>query len=330
MKRPTLDTLAAELGVSRQTVSNVLNNRAKVSPQTRSRVLDAIEKAGYRPSAAARALRTQQTYNLGMRLRNAGDGINGAVMDGFLHALTSIAGGRGYRIVLFTADDDAGEIETVREFRDSHAVDGVILADTHVGDERPDAIVDLGLPVVAFGRPWGRESRHSWVDVDGRAGVAEATTHLLGLGHRLVGFIGWPNSSGVGRDRQSGWIEATGFGPDEQERYSAHREDSLDSGRDAMATLHAEGVTAVVCASDSLALGALRYLESHQLAEQVVGFDDTPVARMVGLSSLRQPVEDVAQAVIDLLTDRIADPAGPAQQILLPPRLQWRTAGSPS
>lgn len=329
MKRPTLDSLAADLGVSRQTVSNVLNNRAKVSPQTRSRVLEAIEKVGYRPSAAARALRTQQTYNLGMRLRNVGDGINGAVMDGFLHALTGIAGGRGYRIVLFTAVDDDAEIEMVREFRDSHAVDGVILADTHVGDERPDAIVDLGLPVVAFGRPWGSGTRHSWVDVDGRGGVAEATNHLFGMGHRLVGFIGWPNSSGVGQDRQSGWIEATGFGPDQQERYSAHREDSLDSGMDAMAALHAEGVTAVVCASDSLALGAVRYLERYQIAGDVVGFDDTPVARMVGLSSLRQPVEDVAQHVVDFLIDRIGDPAGPVQQILLPPRLRWRTAGSP-
>lgn len=329
MRKPTIDTLAAELGVSRQTVSNVLNNPAKVAPQTRSRVLEAIQKTGYRPSAAARALRTQQTYNLGMRLRNAGDGINGAVMDGFLHALTGIAGGRGYRIVLFTAADDDAEIETVREFRDSHAVDGVILADTHVGDERPDAIVDLGLPVVAFGRPWGRESRHSWVDVDGRAGVMEATAHLFGMGHRLVGFIGWPSTSGVGQDRQAGWIEATGFGPGEQERYSAHREDSLDSGMDAMAALHAEGVTAVVCASDSLALGAARYLDSHQLAGDVIGFDDTPVARMVGLSSLRQPVEAVARHVTDFLIDSIGDPARPAQQILLPPRLQWRTAGSP-
>lgn len=329
MKKPTLDTLAAELGVSRQTVSNVINNRAKVSAQTRTRVLEAIEKAGYRPSAAARALRTQQTYTLAMRLRNAGDGINGAVMDGFLHALTSTAGAHGYRIVLFTADDDASEIETVREFRDSHAVDGVILADTHVGDDRPDAIVDLGVPVVAFGRPWGRASKHPWVDVDGRAGVAEATAHLLGLGHRLVGFIGWPDSSGVGQDRQAGWIEATGFGPAEIERYSAHREDSLDSGTEAMAALHAEGITAVVCASDSLALGAARYLESHQIAGDVVGFDDTPVARMVGLSSLRQPVEDVARHVIDIIVDRIANPAGPAHQILLPPRLQWRTAGSP-
>lgn len=330
MKRPTLDTLAADIGVSRQTVSNVLNKPDRVAPQTRRRVLDAIEKTGYRPSAAARALRTQQTYNIAMRLSNAGDGINGAVMDGFLHALTTAAGRHGYRIVLFTAATDGAEIDVIREFRDSKAVDGTILTDTHVADERPGAISALGMPLVAFGRPWRGVSKHSWVDIDGRAGIAEATHHLMSLGRSPVGYIGWPETSGVGKDRHAGWIEATGYPASDQARYAEQGEDSLDSGTAAMAALHARGVTAVVCASDSLALGAGRYLDNHRIDGTVVGFDDTPVARMVGLSSLRQPVEDVAEHVIDLLIHRIREPNSRARQILLPPVLQWRTAGLPS
>ncbi|GAA4895283.1 LacI family DNA-binding transcriptional regulator [Tessaracoccus lubricantis] len=330
MKKPTLDTLAAQVGVSRQTISNVLNKPEKVSPQTRQRVLAAIEAAGYRPSNAARALRTQRTHTLAMRLSNAGDGINGAVMDGFLHALVTAAGLRGYRITLFTAADDSAELDIIREFRDSKAIDGVILTDTHAGDQRPNAIHDLRLPVVAFGRPWDREGEHDWVDVDGAAGVAQATRRLLDDGHTPVGFIGWPDDTGVGADRYAGWARATGYSADQQRRYSTRQLDSPVAGGEAMAKLLDEGVTAVVCASDSLAIGAFGRLRDKGVAGHVVGFDDTPVARMIGLSSLRQPVHEVAKHVVETLLGRISDPEGEPRHILLPPTLQARTVASTS
>lgn len=329
MKKPTLASLAAELNVSRQTVSNVLNAPDRVAPQTLRRVRAAIEAAGYRPSIAARSLRTQRTHTLGMRLSNEGDGINGAVMDGFLHALVTDAGRRGYRISLFTAADDEAEIEIIREFRDSFAVDGVILTDTHGDDGRPEAVTALHMPFVAFGRPWDREGGHSWVDVDGAAGVAAATRALLAEGHDPVGFIGWPDPVGVGADRRQGWVEATGYSAAEQERFSAARMDSPSAGADAMRALHDEGVRAVVCASDSLAIGALGEQRRRGVPlPTAVGFDDTPTARMIGLSSIRQPVVEVATATLDLLLAAIREPDAPPRHVLLPPTYEPRTVAS--
>ena len=91
MVRPTLVSLARELGVSRQTVSIVLNAPHLVRPETRERVAKAIEESGYRPSAAAQALRRQRSLTLALRLYPSTDGINGAVMDRFLHSLVEQA-----------------------------------------------------------------------------------------------------------------------------------------------------------------------------------------------------------------------------------------------
>ena len=110
MARPTLASLAAELGVSRQTISNVINAPDRVKPATLERVRAAIEAAGYRPSAAARQLRTRRSMNLGMRLMPATDGINGSILDRFLHALTESAQDAGYRLTLFCADSHEDEV----------------------------------------------------------------------------------------------------------------------------------------------------------------------------------------------------------------------------
>ncbi|NHB85940.1 LacI family transcriptional regulator [Tessaracoccus sp. HDW20] len=91
MNQPTLASLAAELKVSRQTVSNVLNFPDRVRPETRARVLEAIERSGYRPSAAARALRNQRAMALGLRLSQRRNGISGTIVDGFMHALVGLA-----------------------------------------------------------------------------------------------------------------------------------------------------------------------------------------------------------------------------------------------
>lgn len=137
MPRPTLASLAGELAVSRQTISNVLNAPHKVKPATRERVQAAIVAAGYRPSAAARQLRTQRSMNFGMRLLPATDGINGAVLDRFLHALTEAAQSAGYRLTLFCADSDRDEIRQYEQLLDVAGLDGFILTSSTPDDPGP-------------------------------------------------------------------------------------------------------------------------------------------------------------------------------------------------
>ena len=328
--RPTLVSIANELGVSRQTVSNVLNNPDIVHPATRERVAAAIKRAGYRPSAAGRALRTQRSMAIGLRLYPATDGINGAVMDRFVHSLADESQRRGYHLTLLTADDAAGEVHKLQALYLSGSIDLAVLTDTGVGDDRPERLAAEGIPFVAFGRPWGstRPESHSWVDVDGSAGAAESTEWLHRLGHTDIGFLGWPEGSGVGDDRRSGWQRAmAGLGASD-ELSVAVREDLPSAGADGASELIGRGATAIVCASDSLALGALGRLRAAGSLEgpvaPLVGFDDTPVARALGLSSVTQPVEEAAVAVLALAIAALNQDDGAQPGRLLEPRLVTR------
>ena len=309
MNQPTLASLATELGVSRQTVSNVLNFPDRVRPATRARVLEAIERSGYRPSAAARALRSQRAMALGLRLSQRRNGISGTIVDGFMHALVQRADQRGYRIVLFPAATNDEEVDKLIELRRSLASDACILTDTWYGDTRPAELAEEGVPFASFGRPWDGVDHGRWADVDGRAGAREATNHLRGLGHRRIGFIGWADGSPVGSDRRAGWVEALGLDPAGADALTVEGDDSVLAGAQGMAELLGRGADAAVCASDTLSLGAFTETRRRDRGDvRLVGFDDTPISRTLGLDSIRQPVEEVAAEVLDMVLAQLADP----------------------
>ncbi len=327
--KPTLVSLARELGVSRQTVSNVINAPELVRPETRERVQAAIERSGYRPSALGRALRTNRSMNLAYRIHPMTDDINGTVMDRFLHALTNAAQTSSYRVTLFTAHDDEQEFGELESLASINAIDGCVLINTGSGDTRPERLLGLGCPFVAFGRPWDAlPGRHAWVDIEGASGTRAATEMLLERGHRNIAFLGWEAGSGTGDDRRAGWAAAMTGVVDHPERLDIGiRNDGVTAGAEAARELRARGATAVVCASDSLALGAFpSFAEPGQAFVPVVGFDDTPVARALGVSSCAQPVEQAARfcikTLITLLKKPDADPS--AHQRLLSPVLTVR------
>ncbi|MGW3352450.1 LacI family DNA-binding transcriptional regulator [Nonomuraea rubra] len=311
----TIADVARYANVSRQTVSNVLNSPEVVKEETRQRVLDAVEALGYRVSAAARQMRTGRSRLLAVRIETTQDGMN--VFDRFLHGLTESAARSGYRVLLYTAADDRAEIATIDQLLGEFEPDGFVLTSTHHGDPRAAWLAERALPFVSFGRPWGApEDVHPWVDVDGAAGTEAATHHLLDAGHRRIGFVGWEPGSGVGDDRRAGWSRAlAGRGLDAG--LVLETDGSSGQGQAAARELVERGATALVCVSDSVALGAL------QVIPDVVGFDDTPVAAAVGLTSLSQPLTEAAARCVDLLTSRLSDrPA--VSHVLLTPSLVIR------
>ena len=207
MARPTLISLAKELGVSRQTVSNVINAPHLVKTSTRERVREHIERSGYRPSAAARALRTNRTKIVGMRMSPVLDGINGSVMDRYLHAATEALEERGYHPVLVTASGEQEELAALTGLYETGLVDAAMLAYTSPLDSRPAELRRIGMPFVAFGRPWGElDAPHPWVDIDNAIGVEEGTRLLRERGHTRIGFIGSSDFSMIDRDRREGWL----------------------------------------------------------------------------------------------------------------------------
>ena len=323
---PTLATVAAEAGVSRQTVSNALNSPELLRPDTLERVQAAIERLGYSPNRAARNLRTRASHLIGLSVEPPVEDSANALMDRFVHSLVESTKGEGYHVLLFSGerpkegevvDPVAGYAELLR----SAAVDAFVVTDTYRGNPQAAWLSRQGVPFVAFGRPWAEPgAEHPWVDVDGRAGVQLAVDHLVDRGHSRIAWVGWKKDSFIGEDRRSGWADRMHDHGLATSRLSARGEDHLDFGRKAAhALIEAESPSAFVCVSDTVAMGVLRALSERGMVvgrdAAVVGFDDSIAAQVCtpGLTSVRQPLEQVAVEIVrhlgDLLAHRpISDP----------------------
>jgi LacI family transcriptional regulator len=326
----TLDDVARHVGVSAQSVSNALHHPDRVRPETRDRILAAVRDLGYRPNRAARTLRSRRSRLIGVKVEASRDDRAALLLDQFLHALAESAAAAGSHLILCHADDEAGEIAAYRELLDTTSVDAFVLASTHRGDTRVASLREWGVPFATFGRSWDDDDRLAWADVDGRAGLRAATEHVASQGHTRVAHIGWPRPSETGRDRRAGWqdaCEALGL----PTRLDTEADDDFEAGRAAAHRLleAADPATALTCASDTLALGALRALADRGLQAgrevAVTGFDNSPAAALTtpGLTSLRQPLGQVARELVAALEAQLAG-ADDRRQSLLPPELVIR------
>lgn len=228
------------------------------------------------------------------------------------------------------------------DLREGGEIDAVVITGTFPGDPRAEWLRERGMPFVSFGRPWGRDDvgapSHHWVDVDGAAGTAQATRHALATAGPRVAFLGWPTGSATGDDRERGWRDtrdaasrgaATGTGAGTPMRLVS--EENVARARDAAAPVVAsDEVDAIVCVSDSLAVGAhLAAVAAGRPRLPIIGFDNTPAAEALGLSSVEQLPEEVAVGALDLLLggaasieSRDAEPGH--AHVLVEPRLVIR------
>ena len=327
-EKVTIADVARRANVSRQTVSNVLNSPDLVREETRERVRQAVEELGYRVNQAARRMRTGRSRLLAVRIEQTQDGMN--VFDRFLHGLTESAAQAGYRVILYTADDDRSEIATFDDLLGAYEPDAFVLTGTHYGDVRTSWLAERELAFVTFGRPWGMPEGgdHPWVDVDGAAGTGRRHPAPARRGspadrvHRLA--------RGLRRRRRP--QERLGPGTRRREpprsstdglRRGACSTGAAAEGEAAARELIAAGATALVCVSDSVALGALQ-----AGPVPVIGFDDTPVAAAIGLTSLSQPLSDAAARCVRVLTRLLEDdsPDKPDHVLLQPSLVIRRTA----
>ncbi|MGW2261908.1 LacI family DNA-binding transcriptional regulator [Streptomyces sp. NPDC004749] len=326
----TLAMVARRAGVSPQTVSNALNSPDLLRPETLERVRRTVDEMGYRPHRAAQALRTRSSKLIGYGIRPTPHGTTAPVMDRFLHALSQAADEAGYRILLFASPPGGAGLEGHEELLDLHHVDGFVLSGTERSDPRQGWLAKRGVPFVGFGRMWSGRQIGDWADVDGASGTDAAVEHLIALGHRRIGFLGWPRGSGVGDDRADGWRRAMRRHGLPVRGRSARSADDLDAARAAVGPLLDAGATAVVAASDVLALGcyhALRERGARPGADvAVVGFDDSPTAALLSpsLTTLAQPLEAVGRECVRLLLARMGRPTAPPERVLLEPSLVVR------
>ena len=334
--RATLQKVARQASVSVQTVSNALHRPEVLSPETLVRVRQAIDELGYQPNRHAQSLRTGESRLIGLRVDQMTPSV---VLDRFLHALIDGFRTQGYSLIVFSPEDPADDLSGYRDVLSSMSLDAFVLTATHPGDPRPAFLRERGTPTVSFGRPWGTEDAQHWVDVDGAAGTELAVDHLVELGHQRIAFLGWPPGSAVGDDRRSGWARALlrhrlPSGP------QAQAAEELTAAIAAAGTLFdlTEPPTAVVCASDVLAVGAIHSLTARSLSAgadvAVTGFDDSPVAALLrpALTSVHQPLEQVASRIVGILGrllsgDAMAS-ATPSSGVLVTPRLVVRASSN--
>ncbi len=326
-KPVSIAEVAEKSGVSLQTVSNVLNFPERVRPATRERVLAAVKSLDYTPNLAARRLRSARASSIAVRLdtnavtEDEQRGLySGFIQNEFVYQLTKAAQNRGIKVITYTAGDQNEEIEKLRFLLNSQDADGLILTSTTGNDPRLTLLNEKKVPFITFGRPWGVTNLYStkkpWVDVDGAFGTSLATRKFWEEGYRHIGFVGWKykanheaDAQSVGQDRYNGWLKAVADLDKTKKNlsgknFSALGDESVSSGRALAVELLKKfpKVDAVVCASDTLALGVL--FESARLRKNplvVSGFDNSPVSKEFEFSSLDQNLQMVAKNSIEIL-----------------------------
>jgi len=325
---PTLADVAEVAGVSRQTVSNAINNPDLLREDTLARVQEAIDQLGYLPNRAARNLRTRASQLIGLCLPRAHEGARSALLDRFVRTLVESSRGAGYHVLLFSTDEDdpfAGYDDLLR----STAVDAFIVPETHLGNDVVEWLMGRRAKFVAFGRPWGNpHATYPWVDIDTAKGSEAATRHLIDRGHTKIAWIGWRKGSVLGEERRLGWARTMHAAGLPMTGLASRVEDIVTSGRAAAeALLDESSPTAFVCATDALAMGVLNALDARGLKVgidvAVVGYGDSPVSQMVpgGLTTIRQPLEDAAVALVEALESLLSFPPTIAAGLMLEPKL---------
>lgn len=335
----TLADVAERAGVSRQTVSNAINSPELLRPETLARVQAVIDELDYSPNQAARQLRTRSSRLIGLRLSPPQEFTANMAMDRFVRSLVEAAREVGYHVLLFSSGPVVdGERPPVMGGYDdllrATAVDAFVVTDTYLGNQQTLGLAQRRAQFVAFGRPWDDPgATHPWVDVDGADGVRTATDHVHDLGHDRIAWVGWRPGSRLGDDRRAGWHRAMALHGLSTSGLEAATEDTVEAGRRAaVELLDAAGPSAFLCASDTLAVGVLQALADRGLSAgsdiAVVGFDDSQVAQVMGLTSIRQPLEQVAVELVSALAGLLGAGGYDAGGVLLPPTLAIRRTTS--
>ncbi|MGC9500062.1 LacI family DNA-binding transcriptional regulator [Streptomyces sp. WG7] len=313
--RPTLEEVAARAGVGRGTVSRVINGSPRVSDATRAAVEAAVAELGYVPNTAARALAANRTDAIALVVPEPETRFFAEpYFSGMLKGVGSELSDTEMQLLLIFAGSDR-ERRRLAQYLAAHRVDGVLLVSVHADDPLPDLLSQLEIPAVISGPRSAAESLAS-VDSDNFGGARSAVEHLVSRGRRHIAHItGRLDVYGAQR-RVDGYREAlrdAGHPADEQLIEAGDFTEG--GGRRAMLELlrRRPEVDAVFAASDVTAAGARQALREmgRRIPDDValVGYDDSAIARHMEppLTSVRQPIEEMGRAMIDLLLTEIAD-----------------------
>lgn len=328
----TLEDIAERAGVSRSTVSRVINDHPNVRTSVRKRVLEVIQSTGYRPNAAARTLASQRSWTIGLILPLS---VSFFFTDPYYSHLTKgiaqACNQFDYTLALFLVGSKEDEEKIFPRISRKNLLDGVIVQSGHHGDQ--DIIgrmVDDNMPLVIVGRPF-RSDNVSYVDIDNVNAAYNAVSHLARLGYQRIGTITGPANSTVGIDRKEGYRKALiERGREVDESLIIEGDFTEAGGYYGMQELLHVKPDAVFAASDVMAIGAMRAVRDAglKIPDDIafVGFDDLPIATLssIQLTTIRQPVVQFGAKTVEILIDLIENGINPPRHIIMDTELVIR------
>ena len=319
----TLEDIGRLAGVSRSTVSRVINDQASVSADVRARVREVIERTGYAPNVAARSLVSGRSGVIGLVIPSR---VHSLFEDPYfarlIQGVSAASNQSGNTLSLFLFQTEEEESELYPRVVTSGFLDGLIITATRTADPLLARTAGGEMPIVMVGRP--DVEGVSYVDVNNRDGAVRAATHLCGLGYERIGLLGAPMSTTAGVDRFSGFVEglaACGRVLHPDLRIDGDFTES--SGYQAMLELIPRQPDAVFVASDTMAMGALRALwESGVQVPRdmaIVGFDGLPASELANppLTTIRQTVTETGARAVRVLNDLVRNEVpGPVVELM--------------
>jgi LacI family transcriptional regulator len=328
----TLEDIARKTGVSRSTVSRVINNQPNVRKDVREKVMDAIHKTGFHPHAAARALASQHSSTIGLILPHSvslffADPYFAHITKGIAQACNQ----HDYTLALFLVGSKEDEESIFPRVSRKGLLDGVLVQSGHHGDQYIiGQLIDQHMPMVVLGRPF-RSDNVTYIDIDNVHASYQAVNHLIQLGRKRIGTITGPKASAVGLDRLEGYRKALlEKGMQVEDDLIVEGEFTEASGYSAMQMLVLAKPDAIFAASDAMAIGAIR--ATRELGIRVpediafVGFDDLPIATLsnIQLTTVRQPVVEFGIRAVEALIDQIENNGKKPYRIIMETELVIR------
>jgi LacI family transcriptional regulator len=320
----TLEDIAKQVGVSRSTVSRVVNGHPNVREDVRERVLEVIRRTGYHPNAAARTLASQRSRMIGLVLPRT---VNSFFTDPYFPHLTQgiaqACNQSDYTLGLFLVGTKEDEEKIFPRVSRRGFLDGVLVQTGQIGDQLIDRLVNSNMPLVIVGRPFHADGV-SYIDVDNGDAAFNAVSHLIRLGYQRIGTITGPANNTTGIDRQEGYLKALAERHRTvDETLVAEGDFSEASGYYAMQRLLPAKPDALFAASDMMAIGAMRAIRDAGLAVPddiaLVGFDDLPIASLSDppLTTIRQQVHRFGMSAVEVLTDVIENGGVPPRRNIM-------------
>ena len=328
MARLTLEQIAKLSGVSRSTVSRVINQHQSVSPEVRQRVWSVIDETGYQPNMAARTLASNRSGVIALVIPRV---VSSLFADPYFPILIQgvsqgcDANDLTLSLFLFHSEDEEKIIH--RRVLSTGLIGGVIIASSLIDDPLIPKLLEQATPFVVIGRP-DEKLPASYVDVDNRAGAITAVNHLLRNGNNRIGTITGRLDMTPGQDRLDGFLAALHYrGHSERPELIVEGDFTEAGGYSAMHLLLSSEPDAVFIASDTMAFGAIRAIEEAGMSVPddiaIVSFDDLPPAMNARppLTVIRQPVRRTGLTAVDTLMDILENGKSPPRRIILDTQL---------